>query len=369
MSAVCRDSCDAVLDQCIYRFFQSCDGLKKVAEYYRLKSVQLQLSGFCCHSNGSIMSHNVKSNLAYYLRDYRVYLSWHDGGTVLFGRKVNLTKTGFRTGRHQPQVVAHLGKIHRTGFYHTGHCNETVQVFCCVKKIFCLSQRIACEVCQIRHDPIKIRIRNIDRCSYCCSAKVYCIHFFVSFFNTSAVSGYHGCVAVEHLSKSYRYCILKLCTSHCDHIVEFLCLSGKLFLKSCQRFFQRGQQIQYCKFTGCRNYIVCGLCHVYMIVRVNQAVASFWTAKKLSCSVGDHLIHVHVCTGSGSALDCIYDKFFCPSAVDHLITGFDNGICFFLWKKSCVIICDSCRFFYLCQVFDKYRMKFCSCDRKVLFCS
>ena len=97
-------------------FFQSRNGFKKITKYNRLKSIQLQLSGFCRHGNGGIMSYDVESDLAYYLRNDRIYLTWHDGRPILLCWKIDLTKSGFRAGRHQSKIVAHLGKIHRTGF-------------------------------------------------------------------------------------------------------------------------------------------------------------------------------------------------------------------------------------------------------------
>ena len=85
-------------------------------------------------------------------------------------------------------------------------------------------------------------------------------------------------------------------------------------------------------------------------------------------SVCDHLIHIHICAGSGTTLNGIYDKFLSQFSCDHFITGSDNGICIILRKKPCIIISDSCCFFNLCQVPDKYRMKLCTCNRKILFC-
>ena len=365
--AVCGDSCDTVYDQGIHCLFQSCDGFKKIAEYNRLKSIQLQLTCFCCHGNGGVMSYDMESNLTYHLWNNRIYLTRHDGRPILLRRKVDLPKSGFRAGGHQAKIVAHLGKIHRTGFYHTGYGNKAIQIFCCVKKILCLFQRIACKLFKIWHNFIKIRIRNIDSSSHCSSSKVYGIHFPVSFFDTFPVSEDHGRITMEYLAKANRNRILKLCTPHSDHIIKFLCFFCKLTFKSYQYFFQRCKKIQNGKLTGRRDHIIGGLCHVYVIIWMNHFIASLRTSEELTGSVCDHLIHVHVCTGSGSTLNGIHDKFLCQFSDNHLITGFDDSICFFLWKKFCIIICDGCCFFDLCQVFDKYRMKFCSCDRKVLF--
>ena len=190
----------------------------------------------------------------------------------------------------------------------------------------------------------------------------------MGFFDTFPVSGNHRCITVEHLAETDGNCILKLCTSHCDHIIEFFCFLCKFSLKPSQCFFQWSQKIQDRELTGCRDHIIGGLCHVYVIIWMNHFVTSLRTSKKLSCSVCDHFNHIHICTGTCTTLNGIYDKFLCPFAGDHFIAGPDNGICLIFGKKSCVIICDCCCFFYLCQVFDKYRMKLCSCDRKILFC-
>ena len=55
------------------------------------------------------------------------------------------------------------------------------------------------------------------------STKVYCIHFLMSFFDTFPVSGNHRSITMEHLAKTNRNRILKLCTSHSDHIVKLRC--------------------------------------------------------------------------------------------------------------------------------------------------
>ena len=84
------------------------------------------------------------------------------------------------------------------------------------KKVLGLFQRITCKLFQIWHDLIKIRIGNVDSSSHCSSSMVYGVHFPVSLFDTFPVSGNHGRITVEHLTKADRNCILKLCTSHSD---------------------------------------------------------------------------------------------------------------------------------------------------------
>ena len=173
---------------------------------------------------------------------------------------------------------------------------------------------------------------------------------------------------MEHLTKADRNCILKLCTSHSDHIIELLCLFCKLLLKSYQCFFQRCKKIQNGKLTGRRNHIIGGLRHVYVIIWMDHFIATLRTSEDLTGSVCDHLIHIHICAGSGTTLNGIYDKFLSQFSCDHFITGSDNGVCLILRKKPCIIISDSCCFFNLCQVPNKCRMKLCTCNRKILFC-
>jgi len=94
------------------------------------KSIQFQLSCFRCHGNGHIITDNIKSHLVYHFRDNRVYLTRHNGRTILLCRQIDLTETGFGSGRHQSQVIGNLGQCYRTGFDGTGNCHKRIQVLC-----------------------------------------------------------------------------------------------------------------------------------------------------------------------------------------------------------------------------------------------
>ena len=70
------------------------------------------------------------------------------------------------------------------------------------------------------------------------------------------------------------------------------------------------EQIKNGQLSGSRDNVVRGLCHVDVIIRVNNRIISLCAAKKLNSTVCDDFVCVHVGARSGTALDSVNDEFF-----------------------------------------------------------
>ena len=92
------NSGDTVVDEGLYCVGQCIDGLEHAVEDDRFKCIQFKLSGFRSHGDGHIIADDVERYLVYNLRDDRIHLTRHDGGTVLPCRQVDLCESGSGTG-------------------------------------------------------------------------------------------------------------------------------------------------------------------------------------------------------------------------------------------------------------------------------
>ena len=106
-----------------------------------------------------------------------------------------------------------------------------------------------------------------------------------------------------------------------------------------------------------------------MIVWVNQLVSTFFAAEDFFSTVGDHFIHIHICTGSGTALDGIHDKFISESAVNNFITCLNNGGSLGDRKLESTPIGERGSFFYFCKILNEKGMQFISGDWEIFFCA
>ncbi len=77
---------------------------------------------------------------------------------------------------------------------------------------------------------------------------------------------------------------------------------------------------------GRRKRVVRRLAHVDMIVGMDRLFGAALAAQKLIGAVGDHLVEVHVGLGAGTGLPHQQGKMIVELAVDHFLSGFDDGI-------------------------------------------
>lgn len=91
---------------------------------------------------GHVITDDVKGHLVYHLGDNGVYLTRHDGRTVLFCRQIDLAETGSGAGGHQSEIVGDLGKRHGTGLDSSGYCYEGIQVLGSIDKVKSLYKTI-----------------------------------------------------------------------------------------------------------------------------------------------------------------------------------------------------------------------------------
>ena len=79
------------------------------------------------------------------------------------------------------------------------------------------------------------------------------------------------------------------------------------------------------KLDGCGVGVVGGLRSIDMIIGVDHVVSAFGQSQVLECTVGDHLIGVHIRGGAGAALDHIDYKLLVQLAGNQIIAGLGDG--------------------------------------------
>ena len=106
----------------------------------------------------------MEGHLIDHLRDHRVYLARHDGGAVLAGRQVDLIEAAAGARGEQPEVVAHLGEIDRTGLYRAGDSHKFVQILGGVNQVKGLHKLHVGHFRKIGNDSSQIGFIRIDSC-------------------------------------------------------------------------------------------------------------------------------------------------------------------------------------------------------------
>ena len=219
---ICPDSCDAVVSQSPDRSLHGLYGLKQIVEGNRLKRVQFHLSCFRRHGDGHIMPCHQIGHLCDNLRNDRIYLARHNGRAVLFRRKADLRKTGFRSGGKEAEIIAHFGEIHSTGFQRSGNSHKTVQVLRRIKQIVGLHKRISGERSQIRNNVVQIFFRHVDGGSDCGSSEVNAQHLTADIRNSFSVTLCHDRIGMERLTQAHRNRVLQLRAPHLNDIIKFI---------------------------------------------------------------------------------------------------------------------------------------------------
>jgi hypothetical protein len=131
---------------------------------------------------------------------------------------------------------------------------------------------------------------------------------------------------MKALAQSHGNRILQLGPSHLDHIIEFCGLVHESIFQTDQFVFQRSQKIQNRKLSGCRDDIIGGLGHVHVVIGMNHGIVPLFRSQEFTGPVCDDLIHVHIGTGSGAALDRIHKEVLPELALHDFVTGCYYGI-------------------------------------------
>ena len=65
------------------------------------------------------------------------------------------------------------------------------------------------------------------------------------------------------------------------------------------------EQIEYGQFSCTWDNVVCGLCHVDVVIRVDNGIITLGAAQDFDGAVCDDFVCVHISTRSGAALDAV----------------------------------------------------------------
>ena len=68
------------------------------------------------------------------------------------------------------------------------------------------------------------------------------------------------------------------------------------------------EQIEHGQFSCTWDNVVCGLCHVDVVIRVDNGIITLGAAQDFDGAVCDDFVCVHIGTRSGTALDAVNDE-------------------------------------------------------------
>ena len=143
--------------------------------------------------------------------------------------------------------------------------------------------------------------RSVESGSDGCSAEREFIEFGECRFDALDGEFDLGNVSGELLSEGQRNSVLKVGASDFYDRHEFIALDFEFFKES----FECGQKLADDHFRRgnvhrSREGVVRGLRHIDVVVRMNGLFCAFFAAEQFVCTVGDHLVDVHIALGSAS---------------------------------------------------------------------
>ena len=217
-----RDTVDALSTEGIHDIGQPGDAFHDGFCDDRLHHVELELTGLGREGNGHVITDHLEADLVCNLRDDRIDLSRHDRRSRSLRRKVDLLQTATRTGSQQTQVVANLGKLDCKPLQGTRIAYISTGVRRSFDKIRSCDELLPGE---FRHLPGaklgKARL-GIQSGTDGSTTHVDFIEEVDVPLEVLDLFGEVGSICMELLAGSHRNGILKLCTSHLDHVCELI---------------------------------------------------------------------------------------------------------------------------------------------------
>ena len=99
-----------------------------------------------------------------------------------------------------------------------------------------------------------------------------------------------------------------------DRMLDIGCGWGALVIAAAKRGIKAlgvslsHEQIEYGQFSCTWDNVVCGLCHVDVVIRVDNGIITLGAAQDFDGAVCDDFVCVHIGTRSGTALDAVNDE-------------------------------------------------------------
>ena len=250
-----------------------------------------------------VIAEDLEAGLVYNLRDNRVYLTRHDGGSSLAGRQVDLSKASAWTGRQQAQVITDLGKLHCCALDGGVQQHVSATVRGCFDEIASGLHLQAGDLRQGCGDLVTVASRGVHAGADCGCTQVD--------LEQAALGIAQQCLllvqvigkALELITQGHRNGILKLSTAHLQDVLELIALDLEC---GTQTIHALNEVINCCVQTQAeagRVSIVGGLGHVHIIVRVDDVIGALLLTEVLQCEVGNNLVGVHVQRGTSTTLE------------------------------------------------------------------
>ena len=93
-----------------------------------------------------------------------------------------------------------------------------------------------------------------------------------------------------------------------------------------------------------------------MIIRMHNGIVPLVPAQYLNCTVGNHLVGIHINGGSCAPLNRVYNKSIMKLALQYFITSFYNRLSNMLIQQSGLTIGDRRCLLNLRQTVDNLRV-------------
>ena len=214
------DPHDAQLPQGRHPTGEKIDGLKDGLGNHRFHDVELELSGLSGEGQRDVISNNLEADLVHHLRDHRIDLGRHDGGTGLTLRQPDLPQPRTGPGGQQSQVVADLGQLHRQALDRRVHRDVGTCVTRGLQQVMRSSNIQTGDLPQMLDDSALIVRRGVEARADRRGTEVHLQKQSGVVVKPADLFLQQDGEGLELLSQAHRNSVLKLSTPHLQNIDE-----------------------------------------------------------------------------------------------------------------------------------------------------
>ena len=176
--------------------------------HQRLKGIELQLTSFHCHGDGSVVADHFKADLVHHLGDHGVDLAGHDGRASLARGQLDIAHASLRAGRQQAQVIADLGQLDGNALQDARDVGKGTGIASGGNQVAGLDDRHARDFGQRLGHGISVAHRRIDAGANGGAAHVHFAHQIGRFTQTLLIVSDHCGKCCEFLTQSHRHGVL-----------------------------------------------------------------------------------------------------------------------------------------------------------------
>ena len=156
-----------------------------------------------------------------HFRNGRVDLPRHDGGSRGESGNVDFHETGARTGPHESEVFADLGKCHCHFFENAGDFNDEIRILETIEKVFHRFYFFTVLLAQFDIKRIFVTGSSTEAGADCASAHNDFEAAGAEMSDFSCHTFNNGGVAAEFLAESEGQCVLNTSSSDFNNVLKF----------------------------------------------------------------------------------------------------------------------------------------------------